>query len=199
MVESFPETAQDFKGLQSVKTHDLEILLKFSGVEDRVRANRMAEWSVVLDWNLGGSVTATHALRRAMHEIAARKGSFTLFALFMRADDPGTWDLVISAPWLDRGKLKALGELVDLLAKSIGRQALQQFSRVEAVPGNHPSVQFILRDIPVEDGERQVQSTDLFGLEIERGIIFRAWRPAAKRPATKALHPAAAGSSRSRG
>ena len=151
-------------------------------------------------------MTATHALRRAMHEIAARKGSFTLFALFMRADapfmradDPGTWDLVVSAPWLDRGKLKALGELVDLLAKSIGRQALQQFSRVEAVPGNHPSVQFILRDIPVEDGERQVQSTDLFGLEIERGIIFRAWRPAAKKPASKALHPATAGSSRSRG
>jgi HEPN domain-containing protein len=49
--KGFPETAQDFKGLQSVKTHDLEILLKFSGVEDRVRAKRMAEWSVVLDWN----------------------------------------------------------------------------------------------------------------------------------------------------
>jgi hypothetical protein len=49
---------------------------------------------------LEGSVTATRALRRAMHEIAARKGSFTLFALFMRADAPlckpmiparGTW------------------------------------------------------------------------------------------------------------
>lgn len=49
--KGFPETAQDFKGLQSVKTHDLEILLKFSGVEDQVRAKRMAEWSVVLDWN----------------------------------------------------------------------------------------------------------------------------------------------------
>ena len=47
----FPESAQDFKGLQSVKTHDLEILLRFSGVEDRVRAKHAAEWSVVLDWN----------------------------------------------------------------------------------------------------------------------------------------------------
>jgi len=141
-----------------------------------------------------------------MDEIAARKGSFTLFALFlradapfMRADDPGTWDLVVSAPWLERGKLKALGELVDLLAKSIGRQALQQFSRVEAVAGNDPSVQFILRAIPVEDGERHIQSTDLIGLQIERAIIFRAWRPDAKKPASKELHPVAAGSSRSRG
>ena len=47
----FPESAQDFKGLQSVKTHDLEVLLRFSGVEDRVKAKRMAEWFVVLDWN----------------------------------------------------------------------------------------------------------------------------------------------------
>ncbi|HYW42024.1 MAG TPA: hypothetical protein VE959_04155 [Bryobacteraceae bacterium] len=47
----FPENAQDFKGLQSVKTHDLEILLRFSGIQDRVIAKHLAEWSVVLDWN----------------------------------------------------------------------------------------------------------------------------------------------------
>ena len=47
----FPESGQDFKGLQSVKTHDLEVLLRFSGVEGKVRAKHMAEWSKVLDWN----------------------------------------------------------------------------------------------------------------------------------------------------
>ena len=47
----FPESGDDFKGLQSVKTHDLAILLKFSGVEGRVKAKHMAEWSVVLKWN----------------------------------------------------------------------------------------------------------------------------------------------------
>src|ERR1035438_8521788 len=63
----------------------------------------------------GGSVTVTRDLRRAMHEIAKRKGDFTLFALFMPADaplmqagDPGTWDLVVSAPWLERGRLKPM-------------------------------------------------------------------------------------------
>ncbi len=148
---------------------------------------------------------ATRDLRRAMHEIAARKGDFTLFALFMRADapfmraeDPGTWDLVVSAPWLDRGKLKALGELVDLLAKSIGRQALTQFSRVEAVPGNDPSVRFILRSIPVEDGVVTVKGTELIALQIEIAIIFRAWKSNAKKPSGKELHPAAVGSLRSR-
>jgi hypothetical protein len=141
-----------------------------------------------------------------MHEIAARKGSFTLFALFMpadaplmSADDPSTWDLVVSAPWLVGDKLKTLRELVELLAKSIGRRALQQFSRVESIAGNDPGVQFILKNMPVEDGERHIQNTELFGMQMERGIIFRAWKPAVKKPASKELHPATAGSAHSRG
>lgn len=47
----FPETPQDFKGFQSVRTHDLEILLRFSARESVVRAKYLTEWSVVLKWN----------------------------------------------------------------------------------------------------------------------------------------------------
>lgn len=151
-------------------------------------------------------MTVTRDFRRAMHEIAERKGDFTLFALFMpadaplmRADNPGTWDLVVSAPWLERGRLKALGELVDLLGKSIGKRALIQLSRVEPVAANDPRIRFILKSIPVEDGEQHIQNTDLMGMQIERGIVFRAWKPAAKKPASKELHPVAAGLVRSRG
>jgi hypothetical protein len=45
------KTAQEFKGLQSVKTHDLEILLRLSGVEPRVKSKYLAEWSAVADWD----------------------------------------------------------------------------------------------------------------------------------------------------
>ena len=149
---------------------------------------------------------ATSDLRRAMHEIADRKGNFTLFALFMRADAPfaradapGTWDLVVSAPWLEGSKLKAIRELVDLLAKTIGSKSVQEFSRVEAVPVNDPTIQLILRSVPVEDGERHIQSTDLLGMRIEKGIIFRAWQPGRKKPARKEPRPVTAGSLRGRG
>jgi hypothetical protein len=47
----FPEASKEFGGLQSLRTHDLEILLKFSGVESRVHATRKKEWSVVVEWN----------------------------------------------------------------------------------------------------------------------------------------------------
>ena len=139
-------------------------------------------------------------LRKAMDEIAARKGDFTLFALFRRADALGMWDLVVSAPWLERGKLKALGELVELLAQSIGKESIMsQFSRVETVPRSNPTVKYILENIPVDDGERHLQSTDLFGLQIREAIILRSRRPSANKPARRALQPAGAGSSRRQG
>lgn len=137
----------------------------------------------------------TGALRKAMHEIADRKGDFTLFALLLRANALGTWDLVVSAPWLERNKLKATRELVNLLAKSLGRESLQQFARVEAVAGHDPTVQSILRSFPLEDGELHMKSSDLFGLEIEKVIIFRSWRQGPHKPTGKALQPAAAGPS----
>jgi hypothetical protein len=34
-----------------LKTHDLEILLRLSGVEARIKAKYLAEWSAVLNWN----------------------------------------------------------------------------------------------------------------------------------------------------
>jgi len=47
----FPESRHEFEGLQSLKTHNLEILLRLSGIADRVRTKHPTEWSVVLGWN----------------------------------------------------------------------------------------------------------------------------------------------------
>ena len=140
-------------------------------------------------------------LRKAMHEIATKKGDFVLFAIVMRSDAPGTWDLVVSAPWLEKGQLKATSELVELLSNSIGEEALHYFSRIATVGKDHPTVKFILTNLPVDDGELRVRSTDLFGLQIDEAIIFRAKKPSADRngQSSKALHPTAAGSGRGRG
>lgn len=47
----FPQTSNEFAGLGSVKTHDLEILLRFSGIADRITKNYLSEWSEVLAWS----------------------------------------------------------------------------------------------------------------------------------------------------
>ena len=134
---------------------------------------------------------ASSALRKAMHEIAAKKGDFTLFALFMRSDAPGTWDLVVSAPWLEKGKLKATSEFVGLLTDSIGEQALRYFSRVQTVSRDNPALKAILAAFSVDDGEVRVQKSNLFGLKIEDAIIFRAKRPGSNAPPNTAMEPTA--------
>ncbi len=47
----FPQNSKEFEGVQSVKTHDLEVLLRFSGIGDRIKRKHLSEWSLVLDWN----------------------------------------------------------------------------------------------------------------------------------------------------
>jgi|HubBroStandDraft_1064217.scaffolds.fasta_scaffold396929_1 hypothetical protein len=123
--------------MQSIRTHDLDLLLRFSGVEGRVKEKYPAEWSVVLRWTperrhlpVGSSSVEETAdtiacvqrimevlwsrparIRKAMQEMAAQKGDLTLFALLRRADAVGgMWDLVVSAPWFRNSTLAATQE-----------------------------------------------------------------------------------------
>ena len=65
----FPQTNKEFQGYQSFKTHDLNVLLSLSGIETKVRANYVTEWSAVSVWdaelryNLIGSTSKTEAER----------------------------------------------------------------------------------------------------------------------------------------
>jgi hypothetical protein len=120
--------------------------------------------------------------------------------LFRRADGLGRWDLVVSAPWLERGKYKALAELVDLLSKSIGRTPFVELARVETIPRKNATLKSILTDFPVDDREheRRLRCNELFGLEMEEAIILRAKRPSPNKPARRVLQPVGAGSSSGR-
>ena len=121
---------------------------------------------------------ATDRLRKAMRDISAQKGDFTFFALLMRSDAPGTWDLVVAAPWLKRGKLKGISEFTELLAKSIGKQSLSQFARIVTIDELDPRLKAIVSQFSVDDGDISIQSSDLFGLDIEEAVIMRAKRAA---------------------
>jgi hypothetical protein len=137
-------------------------------------------------------VIAIDGFRKAMQRIASQKGDFTLYALFRRANGVGNWDLVVSAPWLAKSRYQAISELVDLLAKSIGRKSLVELARVEPIPGNDPNLKSILADFPVDEGERErrMQNVDLFGLQMDEAIILRAKRPVTKKPARRVLQRA---------
>lgn len=71
----FPETNGEFQGLSSFKTHDFDILLRLSGVEDTVKTLYLAEWSDLKLWKpeLRYAITGTATILSAARMISAAK------------------------------------------------------------------------------------------------------------------------------
>lgn len=63
----FPNTRSEFQNCVSLKTHDLQTLPSFSGIEPRIKSRFTAEWLIVSQWdpemryNPTGSSTAAEA------------------------------------------------------------------------------------------------------------------------------------------
>ena len=47
----FPSTTKEFEKYKSLKTHDLDVLLSFTGNETNLKATYLAEWSAVSLWS----------------------------------------------------------------------------------------------------------------------------------------------------
>ena len=47
----YPGSAREFENYKSFRTHDLDVLLRLSGIEDRINRDLLKEWSVVAQWS----------------------------------------------------------------------------------------------------------------------------------------------------
>ncbi len=47
----YPSSNNEFKEYRSFKTHNLDVLLHLTGIEDRVKTALLAEWSAVTGWD----------------------------------------------------------------------------------------------------------------------------------------------------
>lgn len=121
----------------------------------------------------------TDKLRQFMKRVEAQKGRFTLFGVFMREDSPGRWDLVVSAPWLEAGKLKALGEFVEKMSDAFGQDDVMSFSRIVTLNHDDPVLQAILTEAGPVKMPLEKEGQNLFGLPIEHAVILRAEHPKA--------------------
>lgn len=122
-------------------------------------------------------------LRRVMEEVSAEKGEFVLFGLFLREEAQDKWDLVMSAPWLEEGKLKALGEFVEKAASIVGEEELLTLSRIVTLNHDDPNLDAILEAVQVDNGPLELWNRDFFGLEIKHVYILRAKRSRKLEPA----------------
>jgi HEPN domain len=69
----FPATNREFEGKQSLRTHDLSLLLELSGVEALIRTRYLPHWSAVATWtpDLRYHVVGSATRNRAEQMIAA--------------------------------------------------------------------------------------------------------------------------------
>jgi hypothetical protein len=65
----FPSTSKEFEKLKSIRTHDLDVLLSFTGLESQIKSGHIKEWSTISAWNpevryqVAGSVDELNALK----------------------------------------------------------------------------------------------------------------------------------------
>src|ERR1043166_1863633 len=80
-------------------------------------------------------------------EIIIEKGSLTFFALFLREGVEDRWDLLASAPWLDRDEPGGLRYITKKLAGRLSEREMLELSRIIIVSQQDPAPRRFLRHI----------------------------------------------------
>ena len=115
-------------------------------------------------------------------QIAAEKGAFLLFALFLREDAPDLWDLMVAAPWIEANKAEALRYLVSKLNTVATQDELARLSRIVIIEKDQPGLSAIQSLFHIEHSLADVQGANFFGLQIKHAYIITSRREGAAAP-----------------
>ena len=118
-------------------------------------------------------------LRITEKEMANEKGPFLLFALILREDAPDLWDLVVSAPWIESNKAKALAYIASKVKEALPEEEITKLSRIALIDPNNPALEAVQKTIHVEPGLTDVQDSVFFGLPIRHAYIVTSRKEAA--------------------
>jgi hypothetical protein len=111
-------------------------------------------------------------LRVLEQEIAAERGPFILFALFLREEAPNRWDLVVAAPWFGSDKMETLRYLADRLQARLTPEEVVLLSRIVIINEDNPYLEDVSREIQVEHALVEIRDRVFFGQQIERGYVI---------------------------
>ena len=122
------------------------------------------------------STELTEKFRRLESGVAAEKGEFALFALFLREDVPDRWDLIVSAAWASSNEKSALDYLIARIKSDLGPEDLTNLSRIVFLDPQDSSVQALNKAFHVEHGVVEVRDSTFFGLPIKHAFIITSKR-----------------------
>lgn len=117
--------------------------------------------------------------------MANEKGPFELFALFLREDAPGKWDLVVAAEWIDKNKEASLKYIAGIVQKTLSKEELLKLSRIVLIDEENPALEALNIAMRVEHSIAEIQDSDFFGMQIKHAYLITSRRR--ENPAPSAL------------
>jgi hypothetical protein len=103
-------------------------------------------------------------------------GAFELFGVVLPERLLDLWDLVVSAPWLSRGKIESFRLMTGALQAALTRDEFLQFSRVVILEKGNPFLESLLAMSSGEHGRFDLRDTTLEGIPIRIAHIMTAKR-----------------------
>ncbi|MBT9099505.1 hypothetical protein KFZ76_17560 [Methylovulum psychrotolerans] len=104
-------------------------------------------------------------------ELATEHGNFTLFALFLRENSPGLWDVIVSAPWIDEDREAGLNEVVAKVNSRLEKEELLMLSRIVIVEHNHPELEELNRS-GFATSSNPIRNENLLGQDIKQAFFI---------------------------
>ena len=110
--------------------------------------------------------------------LESEHGSFLVFALFLREKPFETWDIIISATWLNPKEMHSYKLISSKLQEVLTESESLQFSRIVLLDSDDPTVKFLLDLETVKNGGYKEFSgealTEKFKFTIKRAYLLRS-------------------------
>ncbi len=101
-------------------------------------------------------------LKSVVVDLEHDRGSFLVFALFVREDDPERWDIVVSASWLRSDRIEAYKILAKKIQESLTEAEWLRFSRIVILDQCDPVVLFLQSAFSIKNGLVEMVRGNLF-------------------------------------
>jgi len=110
-------------------------------------------------------------------DLASDRGDLTLYALLEREDEPGRWDLVVSAPWVQGVTIDGMEYIIDKMKKRLTAQERDSVAHIILLRPEEQTVRNIIRSShPVTDTlgiiKDDISRAYINGMLITRGYIL---------------------------
>ena len=104
------------------------------------------------------------------------KGEYDLFALFLREDSSGKWDILVAAEWISEDKQRALQYLSQIVQQSFSPDELLKISRIVIIEEDEPALPAIQQTVTCEHSSIEIKDANFFGLEIKHAYLITSKR-----------------------